>query len=150
MCVCILSHFSHVWLFATLWTVIHQARLSMGFSRQEYWSGLPCPPLGGIPDPGIEPTSLMSQALSGGFFTFWATREALSIHNYRNKTSSCSILMLQSLEVKESHIISKQKLLDQWNFSELHFLTEKNERWEWASCPGAPNSSIHNHINIIK
>ena len=50
------------------WTVAHQVRLSMGFSRQEYWSGLPCPPLGGFPDPGIEPTSLMSQALSGGFF----------------------------------------------------------------------------------
>ena len=40
-CVCVLSHFSHVQLFATLWTVAHQAPLSMGFSRQEYWSGLP-------------------------------------------------------------------------------------------------------------
>jgi len=41
----------------------------MGFSRQEYWSGLPCPPLGDLPDPGIEPLSLMSPALAGGFFT---------------------------------------------------------------------------------
>ena len=48
--------------------VIHQAHLSMGFSRQEYWSGLPCPPLGGFPYPGIETLSLMYQALSGGFF----------------------------------------------------------------------------------
>ena len=49
-----LSHFSHVGLFTTLWAVAHQAPLSMGFSRQEYWSGLPCPPLGELPNPGIE------------------------------------------------------------------------------------------------
>ena len=50
---CELSHFSHVWLFVTLWTVAHQATLSMGFSRQEYWRGLPCPPPGDLPEPGI-------------------------------------------------------------------------------------------------
>ena len=64
-----LSGFSHVQLFETPWTVAHQAPLSMGFSRQGYWSGLPCPPPGALPDPGIEPTSLMSPALKGGFFT---------------------------------------------------------------------------------
>ena len=47
-------------LFVTLWTVACQAPLSMGFSRQEYWSGLPCSPLGGFPNPGIEPTPLTS------------------------------------------------------------------------------------------
>ena len=52
-----LSHFSRVRLFETLWTIAHQAPLSMGFSRQEYWSGLPCPPPGDLPDPGIEPMS---------------------------------------------------------------------------------------------
>ena len=46
---------SHVRLFATPWTVARQAPLSMGFSRQEYWSGLPCPPPGDLPYPGIEP-----------------------------------------------------------------------------------------------
>ena len=50
-----LSYFSHVQLFETLWTVAHQAPLSMGFSRQEYWSELPCSPPGDLPDPGIEP-----------------------------------------------------------------------------------------------
>ena len=55
--------------FAALRTVAHQAPLSMGFSRQEYWSGLPCPPPGDLPDPGIEPASLMSPALADGFFT---------------------------------------------------------------------------------
>ena len=54
----LLSHFSHVQLFVTPWTVVHQAPLSMGFSRQEYWSGLPCSPPGDLPDPGIEPVSL--------------------------------------------------------------------------------------------
>ena len=54
---------SHVQLFATLWTVAHQAPLSMGFSRQEYWSGLPWPPPGDLPDPGIKPTSPASLAL---------------------------------------------------------------------------------------
>ena len=58
-----LNRFSHVLLFAT---VAHQAPLSMGFSRQEYWSGLPCPPPGDLPSPGMEPTSLSSLALAGG------------------------------------------------------------------------------------
>ena len=49
------------------------APLSMGFARQEYWSGLPCPPPGDLPDPGIKSVSLMSLALAGGFFTTSAT-----------------------------------------------------------------------------
>ena len=60
---CLLSHFSHIQLFETLWNVAHQALLSVGFSRQEYWSGLPCPAPGYIPDPGVEPASLMLPAL---------------------------------------------------------------------------------------
>ena len=70
---------SRVWLFATLWTVAFQAPLSMGFSRQEFWSELPCPLPGDLPDPGIEPTSLKSLALAGGFFTTKATWEARSV-----------------------------------------------------------------------
>ena len=54
---CMLNCFSHVWLFATMWTVARQAPLSTGFSRQEYWSGLPCPPPGDFSNPGIEPVS---------------------------------------------------------------------------------------------
>ena len=60
---CKLNHFSHVWLFVTPRT---RFSLSMRFSRQEYWSGLPCPPPGDLPDPGIEPRSLMSPALAAG------------------------------------------------------------------------------------
>ena len=73
-----LSGFSRVPLFATPWTVAHHAPLSMGFSRQEYWSGLPRPPPGNLPDSGIEPESLMSPALGGRFFTTSTTWEARS------------------------------------------------------------------------
>ena len=72
--VCMLSRFSHVQLFETLWTVAHGVPLSMGFSRQEYWSGLPCLPPGDLPDPGIETVSLIP-ALAGGYFTTSATWE---------------------------------------------------------------------------
>ena len=53
----------------------------MGFSKQEYWSGLPCPPPGDLPDPGIEPMSLMSSAVAGGFFTTSALWEAQNLSN---------------------------------------------------------------------
>ena len=53
----------------TPWTVAHQAPLSMEFSKKEYWSGLPCPPPGDLPDPGIELASLTYPAFAGGFFT---------------------------------------------------------------------------------
>ena len=58
-----LSSFSHVWLFPTAWIIVCQASLSMGFSRQEYWSGLPCPPPGAPPNPRIEPMSPAVPAL---------------------------------------------------------------------------------------
>ena len=80
MCVCMLSCFSRVRLFETLWAVARQAPLSVGFSRQEYCSGLPCPPPGDLPDPGIEPESLMSPALAGGFLTTSTTWEAQTAH----------------------------------------------------------------------
>ena len=66
MCVQLLSH---VQLFATPWTVVHQAPLSMEFPRQEKWSGFPFPPLGHFPNAEIKPTSLVFPALVGRFFT---------------------------------------------------------------------------------
>ena len=64
-----LSCFICVQFFAILWTVDRQVPLSMGFSRQGHWNGLPCPSPGNLPDPGTEPESLMSPALAGRFFT---------------------------------------------------------------------------------
>ena len=74
---CMLSHFSCVRLFATLWTIACQAPLSMGFSRQEYWSKLVFPPPRNLPDPVIEPAS-MSPSLVARFFITSTTWEALS------------------------------------------------------------------------
>ena len=73
---CVLSRFSRARLFVTPWTVAHQAPPSMGFPRQEYWSGLPFPSPGDLPHPGIEPVSFMSPALACGFFTSSTTWEA--------------------------------------------------------------------------
>ena len=67
---------SHVWLFVIPRTVARKAPQSTEFPRQEYWSGLPFPPPGDLPDPGTEPASLMSPALARGFFTTSATWEA--------------------------------------------------------------------------
>ena len=75
--------------FVTPWTIAHQAPLSMGFSRQKYWSGSPCPPPGDLPDPGIKPMSLMSPELAGGFFTSGAIWKALQ---FSSVTQSCPIL----------------------------------------------------------
>ena len=72
VCVCSVTS-----VMSDLWTVAHQAPLSMGFSRQECWSGLPCPPPGDLPDPRIEPTP---PGLAGGFFTTSTAWEAHGIH----------------------------------------------------------------------
>ena len=77
----VLSHFSHIWLFAILWTVAYQASLSIRFFRQEYWSELPFPTPGDLLDPGIEPISLSTPALAGGFFT---TSTTWTPANYSN------------------------------------------------------------------
>ena len=69
----------------TLWTAARQAPLSVGIFRQEYWSGLPCPPLGDLLNPGIEAASPVSPALAGGFFTTIATCEASESPTYELK-----------------------------------------------------------------
>ena len=80
----------------TLWTVACQAPLSMAFSRQESWSGSPCPPPGHLPDPGIEPTSLISPVLAGGFFTTSATylntNHCFSTIQFSSVAQSCPTL----------------------------------------------------------
>ena len=80
LCECTLSGYSSFTVsnqrFATPELMVHQGPLSMEFSRQECWGGLPFPSPGDLPDPGIKPTSLASPALAGGFFTSWGTGEA--------------------------------------------------------------------------
>ena len=80
VCACMLNHFSHVWIFMTPWTAAHQAPLFMGFSRQEYWSGLLCPPPRDLPDPGIKLPSLFSPALARRFFTTSFSTDSKNFH----------------------------------------------------------------------
>ena len=98
VCVCVwcgharvLSHFSHIQLFVTLWTIVRQAPLSMGFSRQEYWSELPFPPPGDLPDPGTEPTFFMS-AYVGRWVITSATWKAPRIQQYISYIISSTVL----------------------------------------------------------
>ena len=78
--------FSRVRLFVALWAVVHQAPLPMGFSRQGYWSGLSFTFAGDLPDPGMEPTSLVSPSLAGGFFNTNVIHKALTWDMGANKT----------------------------------------------------------------
>ena len=92
MFTCVLSRFSGIWLFVTLWAVVGQIFLSMGSTRQKYWSGLPFPPLGDLPDPGIEPATLRSPALAGKFFTGKLVPSGKPLKDYMLVAQSCPIL----------------------------------------------------------
>ena len=76
---------------ATLWTIAHQASLYMGFSRQEYWSGLSSPPPGDSPDSGIEPKSLVSPALVAGLFTNSAAEEMKQMPYYHHQKPNLNL-----------------------------------------------------------
>ena len=100
----VLCCFSHVQLFETPWTVACQVPLPMGFSRQEFWSGLPFPSPGDLPDPGIEPASLASSALADVFFTTSTTWEVWIVYiqfkiGNINRESAILILMTGSGKV---------------------------------------------------
>ena len=101
---CVLSRFSRVWLFATLWTVACQDPLSKRLSRQEYWSALPCPPPGDSPNPGIKPVSLMSPALADEFFTIRATWEA-------HRAVYCQVIYIGKVSMKKK---TRYSILDKW------------------------------------
>ena len=114
----VLIHFSYVWLFAKLWTVTCQAPLSMGISRQEYWSGLPHPPLGDLPDLGIEPTSPRSAALAGRFFTTSANWGAL-----------LSDLWWYYLEITQNAQLKSGVCLTQGIASSVLFIPLSSQKW---------------------
>ena len=104
---CVLGHFSRVPLFEIPWTVAHQAPLSMGFFRQEYWV-LPFPLLGDLPHPGIEPVSLTSPTLAGRFFTTNATWEAPAI------VATATIISTSTCQLQSLCHISGTKLALLW------------------------------------
>ena len=104
-CVCaellqsMLSCYSRGRLVVTLWTAGHQDPLFMGFSRQKYWSGLPCPPPGNFPHPEMDHERPPSPALAGGFFTTSAIWEApLEGHNSKKKCDHIYVINLERSE----------------------------------------------------
>ena len=118
---CMLSCFSHV----TLCTVAPQAPLSRGLSRQEHWSGVPFPPPGDLPHPGIEHTSFPSPALTGGFFTDSATWGAQLKHKVKESVGGS--VMPDSFQ---PHGLQPARLLCPWDFPDrntgvgCHFLLQ--------------------------
>ena len=121
------SCFSRGRLLVTPWTVVRHAALKSpwGFSRQEYWSGFPCPPPGDLPNPGIDPVSLKSPALAGRFFTISVTWETL-----------CFPLEHHNLQL-ETMLEEKR----QWQKSllppHLHFSDQRATfNTAWFACPG--------------
>ena len=116
---CGLSCFSCVQLFATQWTVAHQAPLSMGFFRQESWSELPCPPSGDLPNPGIEPGSPTLQADSLPS----EPRKALQKQLTPLQLGQNSNLQSSDIPLKTREIIKKKKSIWLWIYSEyLHMI----------------------------
>ena len=108
---CMLSQFKHVWLFVTLWVVAHQAPLSMAFSRQEYCSGLSCPPAGGLSDPGTEPVSLMSPALHADSLplllpccSYSVTQSCLTLCNPTDCSTPGFPVLHHLLELAQTHV----------------------------------------------
>ena len=97
----VLSRFSHVWLCTTLWTVAHQAPLSLRFSRQEYWHGLPCPPPGDLPHPGIEPMSPALQTDSLQLSHWVKPHESLSFPLKKSSLNSMPVVYLERREIEK-------------------------------------------------
>ena len=93
--------------FATPWSVTHQALLSMEFSRQDYWSGLPFPPPGDVPKPEVKPASLASPALAGEFFINCITREVLGLNNLCGCPSLLMVFALPSFLPPSSSTLAR-------------------------------------------
>ena len=128
----------------TLWTVAHQTLLSMGFSRQEYWSGLPCPLPRDLPYPGMEPASLMPPALAGGFFTTSTTWEALKILDYILSTMRSYLMFISKQLVFPSYVL--ERILKEGcitGTAKLFSITGQRENiWGFAGQTGCHKYSI--------
>ena len=134
---CVLSLLSRVRVFVTPWTVAHQAPLLMRFPRQKYWSGLPFPSPGDLPNPGMKPMSYASPALAGGFFFFffgrqilyhWATWDILPFRKpgHGEATTSLQLVLLSfilSYVRRNTHILllsSRSRFLVGITYSQSH------------------------------
>ena len=158
ICMCMLSCFSHVQLFATLMDYSLPSSPVHGFSRQEYWSGLPRPPLGDLPDPGIESTSLTSPALASRFFTTRVTWEAVYTHTQTHTQHKYTVaydsvikkdeilapmwINLENIihsEISQTNTLYHLHVDLKTKTNELHSKTNKNRRTDVGNKPVATN-----------
>ena len=124
-----LSHISHVWLFATLWTVACQIPLSRGFSRQEYWSGLSFPSPGDLPRPTIEPASLMSWHWQVGSLPLVPPEEV----KWNQLCPTLCDPMDCSLPGSSVHGILQVRILE-WVVISFSRGASQPRDWTWVSC----------------
>ena len=145
---CMLSHFSCVQFFAILWSVAHQAPLSMGFSRQEYWNGFPHPPPGDLPDPGVEPVSL---TLRQTVYQLSYQESYLRRENFcKALKASTSYTFLFCFSANNMFIHHSQNKLSK-NFQQLFPPPKSIKNKRQARNPGSKFDSLHseNSINSI-
>ena len=145
VCVCVCMS-SCVQPFVIPLTVAHHALLCMNFSRQEYWSGLPFPTPGDLPNPGIEPASLVSPALAGEFFTAGATLEAQFWYQIRSVTQSC--LTLCDPMNCSTPGLSVHHQLPEFTQTHVHQVSDAIQPSHLLSSPSplAPNPSQHQSL----
>ena len=122
-CVCMLSCFIRVWLFVTSWTVTFQAPLSMGFSRQEYWSGLPCPPPGNLPNPGIEPPSLYLLHQQAGSLPLVLPGKPIQPHAVQFSCSAVSYSVTPWTAACQASL----SITNSWSLLKLKLVTPSNQ-----------------------
>ena len=140
---CLRAESLRVQLFATPWTVALQALLSMGFSRQEYWSGLQCSPPWGLPDPGIKPAPLRSPELAGRFLTASATSVSQSVSSVAQSCPTPCDPMNRSTPVLPVH-----HQLPEFTQTHVHRVDDAIQPSHplLSPSPPAPNPSQHQRL----
>ena len=153
-----LSSFSHIQLFANLWTVAGQAPLSMGSCRQEYWSGLPCPPLGDLPTHGSNHVSYISCIGRQVFFFFLTLAPTRKPHEKRYQLKKKKEKKRFQFPITRMHIShlnfmlcneSLYTVLCSWHFVPRFFLMDISNfygKCEFNSVPSRPSASFSTNV----
>ena len=130
---------------ATPWTVARQALLSVGFSRQEYWSGLPFPFPGNLPDPGIKPMPPESSALAGGFFTTVPHRKPLVFLQFSSVQFSHSLFMTSWTAARQASV--HHQLLG-FTQTHIHWVSDAIQPSHPLSSPSSAVNLSQHHFSV--
>ena len=148
----VLSHFSCVRLFSTLWTVTPQAPLFVGFPRQDYWSVLPFSPPGDLSDPGIEPKSLLSPVLAGGFLPLVPPGKPPGYsksYNFMLVLRRQSIWFLRAATQGPCRAVSHSQITKRWKTSSLEISERLYSQFTETFIPTLAawfHDSFHSHL----